>query len=892
MEALAIASTFATLIGFCKDLCETCKYYIDAARGDCPNDLKLILIETSSLQATIESVEAKLKAMDCRKDCQYCIKELIRLVPKPMVRDDNGKLSKTGQAKILLNALAWGTGGKKGTCDMLLRNLRAHKATLTLGLTTELSHDVEQVGQDVAKVKAAVETVNVKRSEDARNKIYKWLVQVNPSKNHNNAGELRGKQTGEWLASDKTWTNWTAGADTRYRFLWIRGLPGSGKTVLTHTMFEQLRSVKGPNKKLGFAYYYCHHGRNRDEAVPLLGWIDCEPTVKDLLTCLKDVLTQFRHAYVVVDDVDESSPRKNILDVLSILASGAGFTNLSLAITSRELPDIEDAFKARAVAMSMANADIKEDIRRYVKAALRDSQFNSWGESVREMVANILPSKASGIFRYAACQLERLAECDSPNEVKQELQQLPKMLVETYKLILEKIDPKHVSQCARALALILGAQENTGPILADNLVRGLRNGNEQSFLNIDVLRRRCICLIRVHENQTVELAHYTVREFLQSLQSKNLRVSKKLQAFALSEKKADEMYNEMILSTAARFSGTPNIQHMKEDGNDDPVSFELYALRRTRIAMFWQRHALASNERTSAPLMKLLDPYAPCYPGLRLLGSDGYHDESHLALFAWLPKFSKNADKTEKAAAHLTMVVSLCIPRFVRKFLDRIPENERAALFNTKMQVRFPLKWDEFRRNGKYDDQPTSVTLMEFYEKGRHLQYDTDETLEMLRKEFHLKLDSRPGNGGENSSAPGRAAPTPGTKEASTSSSRETTSAGKKASSPQTHDSHPSSSSGNQRVANGAGNGSSSWTRNSRSKTKQNRSSSTQDASSQRKGPSQSNSHTASGASGSRKATSQHPPPKTTDSKHKLGKQAPLPPGNKSGNGPSTPSAG
>jgi len=206
------------------------------------------------------------------------------------------------------------------------------------------------------------------------------------------------------------------------------------------------------------------------------------------------------------------------------------------------------------------------------------------------------------------------------------------------------------------------------------------------------------------------------------------------------------------------------------------------------------------------------------------------------------------------------------------------------------MQVRFPLKWDEFRRNWKYDDQPTSVTVMEFYEKGRQLQYDTDETLEMLRKEFHLKLDSRPGNGGENSFAPGPTAPTPGMKGTSTTSSRETTSAGKKATSPQTHDSHPFSSSGKQSAANGAGNGSSRSTRNSKSKKKQNQSSSTQNASSQQKGPSQSNSHTASGASGSRKATPQPTPPKTTGSNQKLEKQAPLS-GNKSGNGPSTLSA-
>ncbi len=174
MEALALASTFATLIGFSMQLYSNCKYYIDAAKNDAPSDLRLIMIETSSLTATltvvrdlvevggIESVEAQRLDRQIGKtveNCKDCIEKLATLVPKPMLRDTGTPLSKTDKAKILLNALAWGTGGKKGKCDSLLQHLRAHKATLTLSLTTELSHEVKKVGADVAEVKTTVKTM-------------------------------------------------------------------------------------------------------------------------------------------------------------------------------------------------------------------------------------------------------------------------------------------------------------------------------------------------------------------------------------------------------------------------------------------------------------------------------------------------------------------------------------------------------------------------------------------------------------------------------------------------------------------------------------------------------------------------------------------------------------
>jgi hypothetical protein len=175
MEAVALASTFATLIGFAMQLYSNCKYYVDAAKGDCPSDLRLIMIESSSLEAILRVIKelVALGAMERGEetqlerqvakpiaDCEACIRDLLKLVPKPMIKEGNGTLTKTDKVRIVLNALAWGVAGKKSTCDTLLRSLRSHKATLTLGLTTEMSYDVKKMAADVAEVKSTVSAMH------------------------------------------------------------------------------------------------------------------------------------------------------------------------------------------------------------------------------------------------------------------------------------------------------------------------------------------------------------------------------------------------------------------------------------------------------------------------------------------------------------------------------------------------------------------------------------------------------------------------------------------------------------------------------------------------------------------------------------------------------------
>lgn len=173
MDVISIVSTFATLIGFSMQLYGSCKDYVDAVRGDCPAALRLILVESSSLAGTLKAVKDLLELSDtpkedaerlerqigpALKECYECIKILNGLLPEPLKKD--GKLTKTERAKIVFKALKWSSNKEK--CEAQLKKLKTHKATLNLGLTTELSHDVKKMGADVAEVKSTVNTMQAK----------------------------------------------------------------------------------------------------------------------------------------------------------------------------------------------------------------------------------------------------------------------------------------------------------------------------------------------------------------------------------------------------------------------------------------------------------------------------------------------------------------------------------------------------------------------------------------------------------------------------------------------------------------------------------------------------------------------------------------------------------
>lgn len=247
--------------------------------------------------------------------------------------------------------------------------------------------------------------------------VYNWLHTTDPSSLHDKSCVTYEPGTGEWLFRAPEWESWL---EEKTRCLWIHGIPGAGKTIFASHLIESVkwhRKLQSPSYAL--AYYYCYFGHGQDETVPFLKWIILElcrrlrrvptavydlyrhggsPTARVLLQTLEKVVQAFDKVFIIVDAVDESQHRENLLRVLHTLATDARFENLRVLVTSREYVDIEEVMRDIATPVSMRNYLLDQDIALYVRSKLDgDTKLRRWPPHFRDQVFEALTAKANGM---------------------------------------------------------------------------------------------------------------------------------------------------------------------------------------------------------------------------------------------------------------------------------------------------------------------------------------------------------------------------------------------------------------------------------------------------------------------------------------------------------------
>jgi predicted ATPase len=82
-------------------------------------------------------------------------------------------------------------------------------------------------------------TITRSRSQEERlGKIYSWLSAPDSSTNYHKAHKQRQAKTGRWLLESAKFAEWEESAASR---LWLYGIAGCGKTILSSTVIEHLR---------------------------------------------------------------------------------------------------------------------------------------------------------------------------------------------------------------------------------------------------------------------------------------------------------------------------------------------------------------------------------------------------------------------------------------------------------------------------------------------------------------------------------------------------------------------------------------------------------------------------------------------------------------------------
>lgn len=160
-EAFGIAAGAVTVIEITAKVISKCKHIIRTTH-DAPKDLRNILIEVSSLQATLESLDF-LSTADC--DFADAVKGLANIEGaitgcRDTMEDlaaeldglaiSGGKSSSSGKRQRLKGSLAWCL--KESKARKLLNDAIQHKSTINLALVGEVAKDIKELKASTAKI--------------------------------------------------------------------------------------------------------------------------------------------------------------------------------------------------------------------------------------------------------------------------------------------------------------------------------------------------------------------------------------------------------------------------------------------------------------------------------------------------------------------------------------------------------------------------------------------------------------------------------------------------------------------------------------------------------------------------------------------------------------------
>jgi hypothetical protein len=205
--------------------------------------------------------------------------------------------------------------------------------------------------------------------------------------------------------------------------LWTHGIPGAGNSILASFLAEEIEkhctSSSSEGSKLGHAYYYCYFGHKQDESSHFLRWIIGQlcrqstkvheklhniyksgksPTLSSLLSVLHSTMEGFERVYLVLDAVDESMPRADLLRVIRDLSTDARFSALGLLVTSRQYIDIEQVLDVCSMPISMSNPFVEQDIGSLVRSTVQsDARYQRWPEELRFEMQDMIPKRAKGM---------------------------------------------------------------------------------------------------------------------------------------------------------------------------------------------------------------------------------------------------------------------------------------------------------------------------------------------------------------------------------------------------------------------------------------------------------------------------------------------------------------
>ncbi|EWG46121.1 hypothetical protein FVEG_15925 [Fusarium verticillioides 7600] len=375
------------------------------------------------------------------------------------------------------------------------------------------------------------------------------------------ARKCRHVGSGLWFIHSQVFQEFKTGSR---KHLWLHGLAGSVKTVLSSRIFEYFNDTSGIPT---LAYYFDFNDAEKqhlDGLIRSLAFQLCQsggevalaklyelfmthdkgsksPDELQLETYIKSILRTFDRAFILIDALDECKSRDSLLPWIGQFA----VENVQFLLTARPEDDIQSQtlrLFGKENYISLDNTSVNSDIKSYVRSVLDTNpgfMEKALSEELRNDICTKVGEGADGMFRWAACQMDTLEACLTPNAVREALVSLPRDLPKTYDRMMESIPPQYKNVSIRLLRFAVNCERPLSlaeavEILAtrpDQYHDRLRFDPENRLFNFSHIERYCPGMIHIVTDtdegldemgdmcrgKEVHLTHFSVKEYLTKL---------------------------------------------------------------------------------------------------------------------------------------------------------------------------------------------------------------------------------------------------------------------------------------------------------------------------------------------------------------------------------------
>jgi ankyrin repeat protein len=376
-------------------------------------------------------------------------------------------------------------------------------------------------------------------SEEEIKRIRNWL---NPTAYNLKNGEYRKHLashvagTGTWFTSSSSYQEWLTGKE--YGMLWVKGIPGSGKSVLAAMLTAELARTN-PGVPVLYFYFRQIIDANHEPVALLRDYLDqvleysppLQQQLKKYVTdrrsldslSMEDLWKDLRLAlaglsgkvFCIADALDEMDQGND-----AFLAELAGLgqwktAKVKVLVTSRPVPSVEGPLRsAKALHVRLQEQLVDIDISSYVQHGLDTSAISA---SDQELIKEAVPGRANGLFLYAKLAMDAFLEPGA--KIDEILRSLPLDLNDMYTNLLQEHARRSGVPDEIQLLILQWVTHATRPLrlleLAEMINVTYRIKKERDLkATKDLVRAAVGPLLEILPDETVCVIHHSFTEYL------------------------------------------------------------------------------------------------------------------------------------------------------------------------------------------------------------------------------------------------------------------------------------------------------------------------------------------------------------------------------------------